>query len=466
MNSTERSGGKRLDGWKVIAAYFKRDRTTVMRWARDRELPVRRIPGGKQGTVFAFQHELAAWALQHDDLSAAELPSIGAKAATELVAAPRAKDRRIRALWPRALWMGVSALALILASVVGWHLAHPPRYADAPKRNIAMPTEPAVARDYVAARDHWARRTPSDLSAAIRLFEGVIRRDPAFAPAHAGLAEAWLLIREYGEIDEPAAYRAARRHAEEALRLDPKLPDAYRALGFIDYWWSSRTASALARFQRAILLDERDALTHFWYANVLADLGRDEDAQQEYDKARLLAPGSRVIEVEQACSDWQAGRDEEALRKLTALSRRAPDDATIYNCLAWVHISRGDIAGYAQALTKRARLRREPQLLRLSDALNKAVQHDPGTAVHVLIADGRREIAAGARQLRETPAFYASAMGDRPSLVQLMTEANDLREEWPSAPLTRRIAQRWQGDKEVERLLAGLTPAAANPSER
>ncbi|MDQ1155904.1 hypothetical protein QE385_000231 [Sphingomonas sp. SORGH_AS 950] len=60
-------GGKRLDGWKSIAAYFNRDRTTVMRWARERDLPVRRMPGGKQGSVLCFEQELAAWALHQDD---------------------------------------------------------------------------------------------------------------------------------------------------------------------------------------------------------------------------------------------------------------------------------------------------------------------------------------------------------------------------------------------------------------
>ena len=47
--------GRRIDGWKAIASYFGRDRSTVMRWMRERQLPVHRMPGGKQGTVFAFE---------------------------------------------------------------------------------------------------------------------------------------------------------------------------------------------------------------------------------------------------------------------------------------------------------------------------------------------------------------------------------------------------------------------------
>lgn len=455
MAGTDGRAEKRLDGWKTVAAYFKRDRTTVMRWARERGLPVHRMPGGKQGSVFAFEHELAAWALCQDDLGDGA-PVPGAAPAT--TAPPPAG-------WRRRVGLG-AALALLLAAggVVLWDAqrAGPPVRAS---RSLAVPRDPAVARDYVAARDAWARRTPADLAAAIRLYEGVIRRDPGFAPAHAGLAEAWLILREYGGANEPTAYREARRHAEHALGLDPDLPSAHRALGFIDYWWSGDTPRALARFRRAVALDGNDAQTHFWFANMLADIGEDAAAQREYEKARLLSPGSRVIAVEQACSHWQAGRDALALEQLTALAAGAPDDATVHNCLAWVHISRGDIAGYARALGHRARLRGEPQLLRLSAALDEAVRRDPKTAVRVLVAEGRREIAAGERQLRETPAFYASAMGDRAALVRLLTEAGDLGEQWPSAPVTRRIRARWQGDPEIQRLLARLIPPPAPREE-
>lgn len=465
MVRADLAAGKRLDGWKSIAAYFNRDRTTVMRWARDRSLPVRRMPGGKQGSVFALEDELAAWALQQGDLGAegGEAPGEPATmipAADPVVLGSGAAPAEAPAVRRRAPWVLVGAALLVLLIAGGAIWAWFPRGDDGigHAAAVAMPRDAAVARDYVAARDLWARRTPADLKESIRLYQSVVRRDPGFAPAHAGLAEAWLISREYGATDEATAYRQARRHAEAAFRLNPNLPSAHRALGFIDYWWGSRTASALERFRRAISLDGSDAQTHFWYANVLADIGEDAAAQREYDQARLLSPGSRVIEVEQACSHWQAGRDAQALEQLTALAARAPDDATIHNCLAWVHISRGDIAGYADALRARARLRGEPQLLRVSAALDEAVKRDPSTAVDVLIAEGRREIATGARQLRETPAFYASAMGDRKDLVQLLTEANDLNEHWYSATLTRRIAARWKGDRQVERLLARLAP--------
>jgi tetratricopeptide (TPR) repeat protein len=51
----------RLDSWKEIAAYLKRDVRTVQRWEKTEKLPVRRHLHEKQGTVYAFRPEIDAW---------------------------------------------------------------------------------------------------------------------------------------------------------------------------------------------------------------------------------------------------------------------------------------------------------------------------------------------------------------------------------------------------------------------
>ncbi len=46
-SATSTDSGDRIAGWKSIGAYFGRDRTTAIRWARERALPVHRMPGDK-----------------------------------------------------------------------------------------------------------------------------------------------------------------------------------------------------------------------------------------------------------------------------------------------------------------------------------------------------------------------------------------------------------------------------------
>ena len=51
----------RLNGWKAIAGYLQRDERTAMRWAAERGMPVRRIPGSGRGSVYAIPRELDDW---------------------------------------------------------------------------------------------------------------------------------------------------------------------------------------------------------------------------------------------------------------------------------------------------------------------------------------------------------------------------------------------------------------------
>ena len=52
--------GERLDSWKEIAAYLKRDERTVRRWEKE-GLPIRRKIHKKQASVFAYRAEIDAW---------------------------------------------------------------------------------------------------------------------------------------------------------------------------------------------------------------------------------------------------------------------------------------------------------------------------------------------------------------------------------------------------------------------
>src|SRR5260370_14146153 len=59
-NNLPESPGERLDSWKEIATYLKRDERTVRRWEKE-GLPVRRHAHKKQASVYAYKPEIDAW---------------------------------------------------------------------------------------------------------------------------------------------------------------------------------------------------------------------------------------------------------------------------------------------------------------------------------------------------------------------------------------------------------------------
>ena len=71
----ESSAGERLDSWKEIAAYLKREVRTVQRWEKSEDLPVYRHVHDKLGTIYAYKVEIDAWWRNgHERLEAREQP--------------------------------------------------------------------------------------------------------------------------------------------------------------------------------------------------------------------------------------------------------------------------------------------------------------------------------------------------------------------------------------------------------
>ena len=68
------TAGRRLDSWKAIAAYLKRDVRTVKRWEKSEVLPVHRHLHRRQASVYAFEDELEAWRVNRSPVSQLEEP--------------------------------------------------------------------------------------------------------------------------------------------------------------------------------------------------------------------------------------------------------------------------------------------------------------------------------------------------------------------------------------------------------
>jgi hypothetical protein len=134
----------------------------------------------------------------------------------------------------------------------------------------------------------YEQRTPESLGKAREDFSEAIERDSNYAPAYVGLANTYLLLREYSVMPDPVAYPKAKRAAEHAVALDPKLASAHASLGFIDFFWSWDTAAAENEYKTALTLDPSSVLAHHWYGSMLTHEGRYKEAIEQLDIAQRL----------------------------------------------------------------------------------------------------------------------------------------------------------------------------------
>jgi Tol biopolymer transport system component len=102
----------RLDSWKEIASYLKRDVTTVQRWEKREGMPVHRHLHERTGSVYAYRAELDAWA-QGRNLRAAQENENGAPLPISAVTSPPSAKTPSPAKWKFILLL--TALAAVLA---------------------------------------------------------------------------------------------------------------------------------------------------------------------------------------------------------------------------------------------------------------------------------------------------------------------------------------------------------------
>jgi serine/threonine protein kinase/tetratricopeptide (TPR) repeat protein len=158
---------------------------------------------------------------------------------------------------------------------------------------------PEAYQLYVKGRYAWNKRTEADEKTAISYFNQAIDKDPGYALAYAGVADAYAVIGAYGG-DANEFVAKSKAAAEKALELDPTLARAHADLGLIKMQHDWDFAGGEAEFRKAFELDPSDATAHQWLSQSVSYLGRAQEAIEEGTRAHELDPLSPIIGYAQA----------------------------------------------------------------------------------------------------------------------------------------------------------------------
>ena len=185
-------------------------------------------------------------------------------------------------------------------------------------RLAGRPTGDVEAYDlYLRGRHHWNKRSGDSLQKSLEFFERAASRDPRFALAHVGIADALRLLSFYGAAPPREVEPKARAAAQRALEIDDSLPEAHAALGDTLFHYDWDWPGAEREFRRAIALGPNYATGRQWYSNFLSVLGRFEESFREIEEARKLDPLSPVINMDVGLARYWAGQYGPAIAKLT-----------------------------------------------------------------------------------------------------------------------------------------------------
>jgi TolB-like protein/Tfp pilus assembly protein PilF len=249
----------------------------------------------------------------------------------------------------------------------------------------ARPTSDLTAYElYLKGRLLWSKRGGENVRQAIAFYEQAIARDPNFAPAYAGLAEAYMVLPRYAETAPQETYPKAKAAALKALQLNDKLAEAHNALGFVLWVGDFDMAGSISEFQRAIALDPNSANAHKWYGNpTLVAIGRFDEAIKEIKRAAELDPLSTIINSDLGWTLMLARRYDEAIAQLRKTLEMDPTFYYAHLNLGLTLQLNGDLSGAIAEYTKAQQLSEDPEIrVRLADA--KAHSGDKEAAEQML----------------------------------------------------------------------------------
>ena len=149
---------------------------------------------------------------------------------------------------------------------------------------------------YLKGRYYWNQRTPAEIKESIEYFQKATAKDPNFALAYAGLADAYNISNIVGLYSPKESLPQAAEAAMKAIELDPSLAEPHAALGMQKSHYEFDFPGAEKEFRKALELNSNSAYAHLFYSNCyLLPMGREAEAVAENQKALTLDPLSLPI---------------------------------------------------------------------------------------------------------------------------------------------------------------------------
>ncbi|MGP8077691.1 MAG: tetratricopeptide repeat protein [Thermoplasmata archaeon] len=270
------------------------------------------------------------------------------------------------------------------------------RAAEAARLEGRSPVLPDSYLAYLRGRTLLHRGLPASFRAAKEQFELAISSDPNNAAAYSGLADvAHLMGMWSADVPQSVRDQTGRGLVGRAIELDPNLAEAHTSLGMF-HWDGFEYNAAEKEFKLALSLNPSYSQAHLWYAGLLQDEGRVDEALVECALAEGTDPLSVVnLGVFARLLLWR-GRYDEALTRIQKVGELDSFGLAYRDLMGDYYALRSDIEGCFRELNKFEELEVEPRIKLTYRAWYHAVLGEKDRARDDL------------RQLAELPGYSAT----------------------------------------------------------
>ncbi len=188
---------------------------------------------------------------------------------------------------------------------------------------------------YLRGRYAWYSRTEKGLRSALDYFAASIAQGPTYAPAHSGLADAYIVLGFYDFMRPTEAFPLAETAAKRAVALDPSLAAPRATLAYVALYHRWDFVEAEREFRRAIELNPNYSSAHQWYGNLLVAAGRMPEAEAEMRRAGEIDPLALIAKAALGWMLYYAGQNGESIEQFRQTLELNPDYAIAHLWRGW-----------------------------------------------------------------------------------------------------------------------------------
>jgi TolB-like protein/DNA-binding SARP family transcriptional activator len=184
------------------------------------------------------------------------------------------------------------------------------------------------------------RSSRERLLQAVRYFEQAAECDPDYAPAFAGLSDAYAYLAVFAYQRAHEAFPLAMAAARKALALDDTLTEAHAALAHALCVYDFEWAAAEREFRRAIALDPGYTFARLSFSICLQDQARFDEAVEQLEAARAADPLAPHVSAVLGRVHVNARRPDLAIRVLHEAMELAPDLDLVHQQLGHAYLQK------------------------------------------------------------------------------------------------------------------------------
>ncbi|MGH9748224.1 MAG: protein kinase domain-containing protein [Candidatus Acidiferrales bacterium] len=212
---------------------------------------------------------------------------------------------------------------------------------------------------YLKGRFYSDQATVAGVQRGVEYFHQAIEKDPHYALAYVGIADAYFLLSSQF-LSPREAMPKVKDAATKALQMDESLAEAHTMLAMVNAFYEYDFPGADAEFKRGVELDPGSASAHQWRGYFLIAREQQQEALDELTKARELDPLSDTVSLLLSVSFLFSRQYDQSIQQSRKMIEAEPDFWWGHFLLGWAQAETGKYDDAIQSLDRATQLDSSP----------------------------------------------------------------------------------------------------------